>query len=222
MAYAGAYLSRALAAPTDKDFQLADRCAAYAKETSDRCLIFTDIDMNTAEIVVISDASHAAPRVDYRSQSGYLILLADQRHCALMSWKSSVQKRRVTSSMAAECYAAKAAWQMGVHLQWLLNGMCPEEKPLGVRCAVDNDDLYKIVKLRKRTVPKDRSLTICVHMLRELVDEDNLKLTFVEGKVNPVDALTKPLSDASPLIELMRGNASNMGAEVEPIGKKRT
>ena len=222
MAYAGAYLSRSLAAPTDKDFQLADRCAAYAKETAELCLTFPTLDGKTAEIVVISDASHAAPRDDYRSQSGYLILIADRKHCALISWKSGVQKRRVTSSMAAECYAAKAAWQQGIHLQRLINGMCPDEKPLTTRCAVDNDDLYKIVKLRKRSVPKDRSLTICVHMLREIVDDDGLTVAFVEGRVNPADALTKPLTDATPLLQLMRGAAANMGAEVDPIGKKRT
>ena len=211
IAYAAAFLSRSLAAPTARDFQLADRCAAYIKQTAEFCLHVPPINWEKAEIVVISDASHAAPRDDFRSQSGYVVLLTDRIHCVVLAWKSTTQKRVVTSSMAAECFAAQQAWRHALHLRQLLLGMDPSRGTLKITCATDNDDLYKIVKIRKRSVPKDRSLTICVHVLRESVDLDNLLVDFVPGKVNPADALTKPLSNMDTLLDLMKGMANNLG-----------
>ena len=102
-----------------------------------------------------------------------------------------------------------------------MNGMCRSQRSLPIRCATDNDDLYKIVKIRKRTIPKDRSMTICVHVLRECVDLDDIQVSFVPGRVNPADALTKPLSDMSPLLKIMTGEVANMGQDLDPISKKR-
>ena len=221
LAYAAAYLSRANASPSDRDFQLADRCGAYIKATAKISLVIPAIDLSNAEILVIHDASFAAPRDDHRSQTGYIVLLTNRHYCAVLAWKSATQKRRVSSSMASECYAAQPAWRHALHLQRLLSGMLRLTTKLSVRSATDNDDLYKIIKIRKRSVPKDRSLTICVHTLREMVDHDDMGLHFVEGKVNPADSLTKPMTNMQSLLTLMRGTAVNIGEDHEPLAAKR-
>jgi len=221
LAYAAAYLSRTLAGPTDRDFQLADRCIAYTKSTADYCLVIPKINWDKAQISVITDASWAAPRDDYKSQSGYLVLLHDHLHCGLLAWKSTMLRKMAGSSMASECFSAQSGWQMGLHLRALINGMSPGKQLLQLRCTTDNDDLYKAVKIRKRSVPKDRSLTLSVYILRECADLDRVTLCFVPGLANPADALTKPLSDMDNLIKLMRGEASNLGQEADPMGPKR-
>ncbi len=99
--------------------------------------------------------------------------------------------------------------------------MHPRPKPFPVISATDNDDIYKVIKIRKRSIPKDRSLTLCVHSLREMADLDGVELHFVEGKFNPADALTKPLTNMTPLLNLMNGKAVNMGEERDPLSAKR-
>ena len=171
---------------------------------------------------MIHDASHAAPRDDYRSQTGYLVLLTDRRRCSVLTWKSTTQKRRVGSSMAAECYAAQPAWRHALYMRRLIGGIIPQCLHLPVVCATDNDDLDKIAKIRKRTIPKDRSLTICLHILREMIDLDDLVVHFVEGKCNPADALTKPLMDLTKLYNLTQGFAKNIGEDFDPLAPKRS
>ena len=129
-------------------------------------------------------------------------------------------RKMAGSSMASECYAAQSAWQMGLHLRALINGMVPG-KLLQLRCTTDNDDLYKAVKIRKRSVPKDRSLTLSVYILRECADLNKVNLNFVPGLSNPADALTKPMSSMDNLINLMKGEAANLGHEADPLGSKR-
>jgi len=110
---------------------------------------------------------------------------------------------------------------MGLHLRALINGMSSGKQQLQLRCTTDNDDLYKAINIRKRSVPKDRSLTLSVYNLRECADLEKVTLCFVPGLANPADALTKPLSDMDNLVKLMRSEAINMGQEADPMGPKR-
>ena len=173
MAYAASYLSRALAAPTYRDFQLADRTLAYAKATADECLVYPNMDWQSAELSVVGDASFAAPRDNYKSQTGYFIMLHDKHRGAMLTWKSQQQKvKSAGSSMAAECLSAKAAWAHGLYIRDLIGHLVPQTRVLPIRMVTDNDDLYKMVKERKRSIPKDRSLTIAINQLRESMDQD--------------------------------------------------
>ena len=222
LAYAASYLSRALASPSDRDFQLADRALAYAKATADECLIYPDIDWDSAELTVVADASFAAPRDDYKSQTGYFIVLHDKKKGSMLTWKSQQQKTKSAgSSMAAECLSAKVAWAHGIYLRDLIASLVPQARTLPVNMVTDNDDLYKMVKERKRAIPKDRSLTIAIHQLRESADLDRVSVLFQPGKSNPSDALTKPLPDDKNLIDAMKGHIDNFGKDLDPLGPKR-
>jgi len=129
LAYAAAYLSRALAGPTDRDFQLADRCIAYAKSTADYCLVIPKINWDKAQLTVITDASWAAPRDDYKSQSGYLILLHDHLRCGLLAWKSTMLRKMAGSNMASECFSAQSGHSNCLELA---SSWPPSWDPLGL------------------------------------------------------------------------------------------
>ena len=220
LAYAASYLARSLASPSDRDFQLADRCSAYTKGTAELRLVYPKLDWEHTTITVISDASFAAPRDDFRSQSGHLIFLHDTKNANLVQWKSAAQTQKSAgSSMAAECFAAKPSWIAGLYLRDLIKSLTGRFLPLNL--VTDNDDLYKIVKLRKRQIPRDRSLTIAVYQMRESADLDQVNILFTPGKVNSADGLTKPLGDLTPLLEIMNGRASNLGADVDPLAPKK-
>jgi hypothetical protein len=220
LSYTASYLARGLASPSDRDFELADRCSRYIKDTADLVLIYPKINWDQAELTVVSDAAFAAPRDDFRSQSGHLILLHDKNNANLVQWKSATQTvKSANSSMAAECIAAKPAWILGIYLRNLIKGMTG--KFLKLNFAIDNDDLYKAVKLRKRAIPKDRSLTLTVHQLRESADEDGVTVKFTPGKVNIADGLTKPLPNYDNLKKVMQGQIADLGTEVDPLAPKR-
>ena len=78
-----------------------------------------------------------------------------------------------------------------------------------------------MVKQRKRTIPKDRSLTIAVHQLRESADLDEVSVLFEPGKTNPSDGLTKILPDSKYLIDVMNGEIGHFGKDLDPQGPKR-
>ena len=169
---------------------------------------------------MISDAAFAAPRDDFRSQSGYLTIIHDNESCNLVQWKSAAQTQKsVGSSMAAECYAAKPAWIHGLYVCDMIHHLTGRILPLNL--VTDNDDLYKVIKIRKRAIPKDRSLTLAVYQLRESADMDNVNVLFTPGKVNAADGLTKPLSDLSSLFDIMKGKPSHIGKDVDPMAPKR-
>ena len=140
----------------------------------------------------------------------------------MLTWKSQQQKvKSAGSSMAAECLSAKAAWAHGLYLRDLIGHLVPQERTIPIRMVTDNDDLYKMVKERKRSIPKDRSLTIAIHQLRESLDQEEVSLLFEPGKTNPADALTKPLSDDRTLKSAMKGHITNFGKDLDPMAPKR-
>ena len=224
IAYAAAFLSRKLAGPNTQDFQYADRLAAYIKQTASLAVTYHRMDASKLQLTVVHDASHAAPRDEYRSQAGYLIMLHDQSHSSLVSWKSSTLKKKAASSMAAECFSAQVAWQHGQYLRDLLKDLSPVFTKLHLSFTTDNDDLYKTVKIRKRSLPKDRSLTLCVAILRESADDETVTVKFIPGLDNPSDALTKPLHapQMQSLMKIMEGNGVNyLGLDFDPLSSKR-
>ena len=157
-AYATAFLSRKLSEPDERHFQLADRLITYVKDTSTKCVTFHKLNWRECQLSVVSDASHAATRDEFKSQTGYLIVLHDSKKTNLLAWKSSRQSKHAASSMAAECFAAQVAWQHGLYVRDLIKDFTPASKQtLKVNFVTDNDDLYKVIKSGNAKYPRTKA-----------------------------------------------------------------
>lgn len=91
--------------PTNKDMKTLKKITKILKDTAEQGLHFVKLGLDTARIVLISDASFANTK-DLRSQLGYLVLMVDANEdCNILHYASNRSKIISRSVMAAELFA---------------------------------------------------------------------------------------------------------------------
>jgi hypothetical protein len=135
------------------------------------------------------DASFQTDRDDSRSQTGYVYSLNGGAIC----WKSSKQGSTADSTVEAEYMAACEAGKMGVWIREFIDelGVVPSiVEPVELYC--DNTGAIANAKdhrSSKRTMHIKRKY----HLIRELVEQGDIKMCKVGTDSNTADPLTKPL-----------------------------
>jgi len=154
------------------------------------------MDIQMARIAVFSDAGF--PRMDVEkkvAQEGNIIGIS--YGCKkgsifhAISWISRKQRRVSNSSGMAETIAATTAVGCALNLQTVVHNITGNKLPITI--VVDSMGLHRTLATQQQ--PRDMAMAAEVHGLRmdyeaKLIDA----ITWVEGKSNPADALTKPLS----------------------------
>jgi hypothetical protein len=134
------------------------------------------------------DASFQTDRDDSKSQTGYMYMLNSGAVC----WKSSKQNSTADSTVEAEYMAACKAGKMGVWIREFIDelGVVPSIID-PVELYYDNTGAIANVKdhrSSKRTMHIKRKY----HIIRELVENGDIKMCKVGMKSNTIDPLTKP------------------------------
>ena len=97
------------------------------------------------------------------------------------------------------------ALREGADASYLLASQLQEiflsSKPPPVTCVIDNKSLYET--LRTTNVIKDLRLRVDVASLRQLVEDEELSVKWVDGQRQLADCLTKRGSSPSKLIEVL-------------------
>lgn len=142
------------------------------------------------ELIVFTDASFANNR-DLSSQIGYVIVLADKTGKANILHWSSIKCKRVTRSvLGAELYALAHGFDMGTSIKLTLDAILPSRAPIPLVLCTDSKSLFDcIVKLG---TTQEKRLMIDVMCLRQSYERREIaECRWIEGSLNPADAMTK-------------------------------
>lgn len=192
------------------EYKMLDKAVNFAKETIMQGLTFVHIDLNTARIVLMTDASFANAK-GFRTQLGYLILLADDEgRCNIIHYGSNRCKRIARSVMAAEIQALV----LGFDFAFVIRDMVEEltRRSVPIEAIIDSKTMFNVIARDGQTT--ERRLQIDIFALRQSYDNGELRrISWIPGTANPADALTKPvLNTRSPLFKLMQTNRLTKGA----------
>ena len=193
--YAVNLLSRFQARPTEQTLQLLNRLLTYAKCNSAFLPLNTMSVSEVTSVVIHADASHGATLDEHRATNGYVVFLQDRGlRMSPIAWKSRLA-RSARSSMAAELSAAVDGCAVGIYIRDLFAEAFGTVAAL--QLCVDSRCVVDAICIQSRTLPKDRSLTMRLQLLREWVSTHAIDVTHIASSDNRADELTKPLPETA-------------------------
>ena len=186
ISFAVADASRFLANPGPEHWKAAKRILEYVKTTMDYTLKY-DGKAGLDTLICYSDADFANQVDTRRSQTGYIVLLAN----GAVSWKSSLQKTVALSTVEAEYMSASDGCKETIWTRSLLS-------ELGFMEAVqdstdmknDNQGTIAIAKNPEKHF-KTKHIDIRFHFLRERIERKEINLSYVATENMIADILTK-------------------------------
>jgi hypothetical protein len=144
-------------------------------------------DLDPHDLVAVVDASHANDLRTKRSTTGYAFLMSG----AAVAFRVKTQPVVATSSTEAEFFAAVHAGKVCRYLRSILRQLgFPPSQPTVI--FEDNQSCINIVNQGKPT-ERTRHVDIQWFAIQEWRSAGDLVLKHLPGKINPADALTKPL-----------------------------
>ena len=159
--------------------------------------------MKTIHVAVYSDASFANLR-DGASQGGNIIFLRDDLgNSAPLSWSSKRIKRVVRSTLGAETLSAVDALDSAYLVTQILKEMYPEKKDreISVYLYTDNKSLYDA--LNTSNLMLDKRLRVDISALREMHDQGDVMIRWIETKNQLADVLTKRGANKKKLVDVL-------------------
>ena len=188
VSYALRVTSRYQADPGESHWTTVKNILKYLKRTKDMFLVYGGED--ELRVKGYTDASYLTDSDDSRSQSGYVFVM----NGGAVSWKSSKKEMVVASTTDAEYIAASEAAKEAVWIRNFLMALGVVQgasNPLDVYC--DNNGAIAQAK-EPRQHQKNKHILMRYHLIRQFVDEGDIKLCKIHTDANVTDSLTKPLS----------------------------
>ena len=142
--------------------------------------------------MVYSDAAHANLPDGSSSTGGFVVfLVGDNKKSCPLYWESKKIKRVVKSSLAAETLATTEAVDMAFYLGNILSQVIhnADGNVIPIELIVDNHSLHDNVYSTKNV--SEKRLRIDLAILKQMVTEGELKVTWTESKNQLADVLTK-------------------------------
>jgi len=187
ISFAVSYLSRFSAHPTVPLWGAAKRLLLYLRTHSHLGLTYTHSPDFT--FTVFSDSSYADDGSDRRSQTGFAVLAGG----CIVNWMSKRQPTVAISSSEAEYQALSQAAR---EVQWLKK----LRVDLGLPCAlvtIQGDNLGSLSWATDwQLLPRSKHIDVIHHYIKELVEDGQLAVAYVNTVDNCADPFTKPLDPA--------------------------
>ena len=147
------------------------------------------ITYKTGDLVTYADASWNATK-EGASVTGYFAEFAG----GPVAWRSSRQKNKAMSSGEAEYVALSELGREIIHLRNLLSEL---EIPFAETTYAHCDSACAISMATKQGfTQRSKGIRLCYHNVREMVNNEEMHVEKIDGKINPADCLTKPLGRA--------------------------
>ena len=189
-------LSQKSSCPTVNDLNEVRRVIRYLKGTSEKRLRISDC-QDESGLYAYSDANWAEDRNDRKSNSGYVIKL----HGGTVSWACRKQSCVSLSTCESEYIALAETCQEVV---WL-RSLCKDFGFDLISPTTINEDNQSCIKLVENEKFSNRTKHIDTryHFVRDLKENDVIKLQYCCSNSNVADLLTKPLGASK--MDQMRG-----------------
>ena len=189
---------------TTAEFKSLTKTTNFLTKTKNQGLDFIKLNLESARIVLATDASFANT-ADLKSQLGYFIMLVDDKQrCNVLHYGSNKCQRIARSVMAAEIQALMLGFDYAFYVRDLLEEILG--RSFKIEAMIDSKTVFNVVAKDGKTT--ERRLQIDILSLRESYDNGELnRIAWIPGPTNPADPLTKPaLSTTSPLFKIMEHN----------------
>ena len=188
-------VARCMQRPTKLHWLAAKRILRYLFSTVDYCLIFKqhpEFQTTTSTLHGYSDSDYGGvtdSKNRRRSVSGNLIYLDGN----LIHWSARVQRTPTLSVCESELISAVELAQDCMFIKNILKDMGIDLKDGTYAIKTDSAGVHKMVQ-NPVYVGRMRHIDLRYHFLRHQVVEGSAVCDKVEGKLNPADAFTKPLT----------------------------
>ena len=155
-------------------------------------------------VCVYSDATYAS-MPDGSSQGGHIVFLRGGNGKVVpINWQSKRLNRVTKSPLASETLALSEGADAG----FLVSSQVQEIFKLSslpvVRCLTDNRSLTDTLVTTR--VISDRRLRVDVARLREMVEKCEIEISWIEGKQQIADSLTKRGASSSSLVQVLNSS----------------
>ena len=144
------------------------------------------------DLVAYSDSDYARDEKDRPSVSGAAIMCSG----ACVSWFSRMQRCVTTSSTEAEYVAMGDCVKEALFVRNVLTFMDPNEKGKRILVQEDNEGAIRLAN-NPLSSARTRHIDVRHHFLRELVQEQAIKIEHVDTSLQHANVLTKSLDTRS-------------------------
>jgi hypothetical protein len=188
ISHAVGVLSRYLDSYEEGHWIAAKRILRYLKGTTNFGLWFDGMyDGKPKDLVGFVDSDWAGDKSDRKSTTGWMMRIGN----ATVTWKSQKQNSVALSTAEAEYIAAASATQ---EVMWMKQVL----KDCGIKMGtvILKEDNQSCIALTKNPVKQTRTkhIDIRYHYIRDLVEQREIMLEYVDTKENMADLFTKPLT----------------------------
>jgi hypothetical protein len=173
--------------PNESSWRAVIRLYGFLLETKDLKLVYDKKGFSEKfKIEVFVDANFNDTHLKNRSRSGYLLLV----NGCLISWYSKKQSLLAVSTEEAEVYAANEAAKS---VAWLLNFL--NELNFQYEIPVMHEDCNNALLWinEKRSTMRTKHFHLRLHYIRDLVEDNMLKVQYISSVNNSADMMTKVL-----------------------------
>lgn len=197
IAFAINYLARFNSCPSLAAWKAAKRVLRYLKGKRDLGIQYSSSPADGSSVpYVYSDSDWAGADPQYKSISGYVVLL----HGAPVAWRSQRQSSVSKSTTEAEYMSASEAAGEALWLKDLLeDASLLTDIPSVLRTTnlqLDNGGALEMTQ-SESIKRRSRHIEIRYHCIRDWVQKGELTPTYVPSEQNVADGCTKPLSKDS-------------------------
>ena len=186
IAYSVGVLARFSSKPNQSHWTAAKRVLRYLKGTSNLGIVFRGD--NSDVPLAFSDADWAGDIGDRKSTSGYMFCIAG----GPVSWRSKKQSTVALSTAEAEYVALSSAAQECVWMR-RLNSELGNSRGEPTTVMEDNQSCIVMAK-NPQHHGRSKHIDIKYHFVRELVENETIKLKYCPTKEKIADILTKGLN----------------------------
>jgi hypothetical protein len=172
--------------PNESAWRAIVRLYGFLLETKDLKLVYEKMKTkdDKLKIEVYVDANFNDPHLKNKSRSGYLIFV---NNC-LVSWYSKKQSLLAMSTAEAEVFAANEAAKS---VAWLLN-LLTELNMDYVMPVMHEDCNNAIIWINeKKNSMRTKHFHLRLQFVREMVENNQLKVQYINTSVNAADLMTK-------------------------------
>jgi len=193
IAFSVQYCARYCSNPGILHFKAVDNIFAYLNKYPDLGITYNGINNNNLLLKAYSDSDWGNCTDSRRSTTGYITTLGNN----LISWCVTLQKSVALSSTEAEYMAITECSKEVIYLQntiTSLNTALGLNIPINIPAIMeDNTGAIKLghnAEFHKRT----KHIDIKYHYIRELVENNKIRILYINTKEQLADPLTKPIT----------------------------
>lgn len=184
IAHSVSYLSQFNNCYSEAHWKAAKRVLRYLKGTMDYCLVFSN--KGDMEITAFVDADWGGDQLNRRSFTGYVFNLGN----SIVSWESRKQRTVALSSTEAEYMAISDSCKEAMFLKTFVH------ECTGIMCKVklfnDNQSAQKLC-INSICHSRTKHIDIRHHFIRELINKNEISLSYVPTQEMLADVMTKSL-----------------------------